>query len=777
MTSFAGNVTQSVELMRRTQSPRSKKLPDDIYIGQVASLYAGRGSVIMGLANTFLCGCVTIYETAEPIVGFIVAAFMLVGLVRQHSFVHFQKQQDRLDAERAYDWERLYTLGVSVYLFLLGAWTLSVMAVTNDPFPIVVALVATISTAYGIPIRNFAFERGTQIQTAAIAFPLFVAVAGLGGRYYMFGVLVLVPTFIFILGSAARLRVLLLDELLYRQKSEQTAAQLDVAIGSMPLGLCMISPDQRVLVANDPFRAALGLGPGQPLTDFRISTLARWVRLKKIFVAAEYQRLEDFLRRSQIPGASIALQVDDAQGRSFDLALSWSESGNAVLIVQDITDRRMSERAIDQMARFDAVTGLPNRRSFESMLQEAVRAGDSAAVLFIDLDDFKRVNDTLGHRRGDAYLVEVGARLHRNRDAGHFISRWGGDEFVVLMRGAGEGEAAQFAMRLIQELSTPCMIEGYEILAGASIGIAVSTQGDPSADMLLQRADMALYAAKAKGRCQFHVYEEGMNAAAQERRKLELDVRHALATNQFELHYQPVVNLASGQIVACEALARWFDPVRGAVPPSDFIPIIEELGLVNEFGEWVIDLACKTCANWPDDVRVAVNLSALQIRNDHLLAKKIERALVEAGLPGGRLELEITETSLLEDRDSTLGFLNDVRKLGVHIALDDFGTGYSSLSYLMSFPLDKVKIDRSFVAELGRDQRATVLVDNVAKLGSQLGMMVTAEGIETEAQAEFLRALMCVHQGQGYLYGRPMAADDFANMLLAQQRQLERRRA
>ena len=760
-------MTKPAELMRHPQPPRSKKLPDDIYIGQVASLYAGRGSVIMGLATTFLCGCVTIYETRQPIVGFLVAAFVLVGLVRQHSFVHFQRERNQLDAERAHEWERLYTFGVSIYLFLLGAWTFAVMAVTDDPFPIIVALVATISTAYGIPFRNFAFERGTQIQTAAVAFPLFVAVADLGGRYFLFGLLVLTPTFIFILGSAARLRVLLLDELLYRHKSEQTAAQLDMAIGSMPLGLCMISPDQRVLVANDPFRAMLGLAPGQLLTDFRIATLARWVRLKKIFAASEYQRFEDFLRRSRTPGASVALQIDDAQGRSFDIALSWSESGNAVLIVQDITDRRMSERAIDQMARFDAVTGLPNRRSFETALQDSIRTCDSAAVLFIDLDDFKRVNDTLGHRRGDAYLVEVGARLHRNRDSAHFISRWGGDEFVVLMRNAGEAEAAQFARRLIQELSRPCMIEGYEILAGASVGIAVSTHGDPPADMLLQRADMALYAAKAKGRCQFHIYEEGMNAAAQERRKLELDVRHALATHKFEIHYQPVVDLASGAIVACEALARWIDPERGPVPPSEFVPIVEELGLVNEFGEWVLDLACRTCATWPLDLRVAVNLSALQIRNDHLLARKIEKSLADSGLPGGRLELEITETSLLEDRDSTLGFLNDVRKLGVRIALDDFGTGYSSLSYLMSFPLDKVKIDRSFVSALGRDQRATVLVDNVAKLGSQLGMTVTAEGIETEAQAEFLRALHNVQQGQGFLFGRPVPADEFLMMLEA----------
>lgn len=753
--------------MRRVQPTRSRKLPDDIYVGQVSSLYADRGSVIMGLANTLLCGCVTIYETREPIVAFIVAAFVLVGLVRQHSFVHFNRVRDQLDAARAYNWECLYTLGVSVYLFLLGAWTFSIMAITSDPFPIVVSLVATISTAYGIPIRNFAFERGTKIQTVAIALPLFAAVAVLGGRYYLFALLVLVPTFIFIIGSAARLRVLLLDELLYRHKSEQAAAQLDMAIGSMPLGLCMISPDQRVLVANDPFRATLGIQPGQELKDFRIATLARWVRLKRIFAASEYKRFEEFLRLSQTPGASVAVQVDDVHGRSFDLALSWSPSGNAVLVVQDITERRTSERAIDQMARFDAVTGLPNRRSFETVLQEAIQAGDSTAVLFIDLDDFKRVNDTLGHRRGDAYLVEVGVRLHRNRDSAHFISRWGGDEFVVLMRGAGEEAAAQFARRLIQELSKPCMIEGYEILAGASVGIAVSTHGDPPADMLLQRADMALYAAKARGRCQFHIYEEGMNAAAQERRKLELDVRHALATQRFQLHFQPVVDLASGAIVACEALARWVDPDRGSVPPSEFIPIVEELGLVNEFGEWVLDLACRTCASWPHEVRVAVNLSALQIRNDHLLARKIEKSLADSGLPGGRLELEITETSLLEDRESTLGFLNDVRKLGVRIALDDFGTGYSSLSYLMSFPLDKVKIDRSFVSALGRDQRATVLVDNVAKLGSQLGMTVTAEGIETEAQAEFLRALHNVQQGQGFLFGRPVPAEEFLLMLEA----------
>ena len=444
----------------------------------------------------------------------------------------------------------------------------------------------------------------------------------------------------------------------------------------------------------------------------------------------------------------------------FEISLSQSTSGNSVMVMQDITDRRIAERAVDRMAWFDMLTGLPNRRSFDVALQEkltsASEGGEDFGVLFIDVDDFKTVNDTLGHKRGDSFLIEIGTRVRLACAANHLAARWGGDEFVVLTNSVDGLE--DLAAALISSLSQPCTLDGYEVKAGASIGIATSRRGALDADTLLQHDDMSLYAAKSLGRNQWKFYADELSAAAQARHQMERDIRSALEHRRFELYFQPIINLKTGAIVSFEALARWNDAERGMVPPSTFVPIIEELGLVIEFGGWVLERACQECATWPGSVRVGVNLSALQIRNDPQLEQRVRDALASTGLSPSRLELEITETILLEATGASMAMLERLRACGVKIALDDFGTGYSSLSYLLSVPLDKLKIDRSFVTALGKQGQAGILVGSVAKLGAELGMVVTAEGIETEAQYEFLRALHFVVEGQGYLFGKPTPA-------------------
>ena len=429
---------------------------------------------------------------------------------------------------------------------------------------------------------------------------------------------------------------------------------------------------------------------------------------------------------------------------------------------------RSAELANRTLATTDALPGLPNTlelaERFAQLLGDTNDSGQFA-VLFIDLDQFKRVNDALGHPRGDALLAAVAQRLRNEVAVTDLVTRFGGDEFVVLKWPlASLDEASSLAARLISSISAAYSIEGQEIVIGASVGIAVAPVDGSGRHQLLRNADMALSQAKAQGRRTWRFFEPAMAAAARARRNLENDLRSALAARNFELHYQPVVELRSGRITGCEALVRWRDSNKRIVLPSEFIGVAEQIGIITEIGNWVLCEACTACRGWPDDIRVAVNLSSLQFIRADLLAG-VSGALAQADLPPERLELEITESVLLQDFVSVRATLERLRQLGVRIALDDFGTGYSSLSYLKSLPLDKVKIDRSFVADLDEGARSLTLLRGVTKLCASLGMTVVVEGVETQEQLAVLTPEDSIDEVQGYLFGPPMPNREINQLL------------
>ena len=431
---------------------------------------------------------------------------------------------------------------------------------------------------------------------------------------------------------------------------------------------------------------------------------------------------------------------------------------------------RQATVVITRLARTDALTGLPNsfvlRERMRQVMDDIVRGGPFA-VLFVDLDHFKQINDTLGHPRGDALLAAVADRLRKVVRNSDLVARFGGDEFVVLQSpAASAGEASDLASRIIDELSASYEIEGNEIVIGASVGIAMAPADGVEPDQLLRNADMALYRAKSHGKRTWRFFETTMAAAVQTRRNLELDLRAALANKAFEIHYQPILDLRTGKITTCEALIRWRRSSRLMVPPSDFIPVAEEMGIIVDLGAWVLREACLKCAAWPPDVRVAVNLSSIQFKRDDIF-DTIARTLAHARLPADRLEIEITESLLLQDFPSTRATLERLRRYGVRIALDDFGTGYSGLSYLHSFPLDKVKIDRAFLNGLDTDSRSRTLLRGVAQLSAMLGLTVTVEGIETEEQLSVVTAETSVHEVQGYLFGAAMPDREISELLKA----------
>jgi diguanylate cyclase (GGDEF)-like protein len=543
---------------------------------------------------------------------------------------------------------------------------------------------------------------------------------------------------------------------------------LDATLENMAHGLCAYDSDLRLIVVNRRYLEIYGLSPentrpGTPLIDLMQASIDRGIHAPG--VTAE-QMFADYKRRlieNRVP----VLRRELADGRIVAVRHQPMTNGGWVGTYEDITERCHTEAHIARLARHDALTELPNRLMFrEEMTDALARVGkqtESMAVMCIDLDNFKTVNDSLGHPVGDKLLQSVGARLLATIDDGDSIARIGGDEFAILHRVRNPESTAKLARRLVKAASEPCMIEGQEINTGLSIGIAIAPDDGMDGDQLIRYADLALYRAKAEGRNTFRFYKPDMSARIQARRLLELDLRRALVAGEFSIMYQPQVSLATNELTGMEALMRWTHPVRGPVSPAEFIPIAEETGLIGPFGEWVLQQACAEAARWPDAVRVAVNLSPVQLRNRGFVTT-VTRTLAATGLPAGRLELEITEAVLMQNNETVLAMLHQLRGLGVRIAMDDFGTGYSSLNYLRSFPFDRIKIDRCFITDADRSRGGGAIIQAIATLGASLGVETTAEGIETADQLELVRRAGCT-EVQGYLISRPRLASDLPDVI------------
>ncbi len=442
-----------------------------------------------------------------------------------------------------------------------------------------------------------------------------------------------------------------------------------------------------------------------------------------------------------------------------------------LLALMDMTERKRAEARLAFMAQHDSLTGLPNRtllrQQMDEMLQHSRRSSDKVAVLMLGLDNFKAVNDTLGHGVGDKLLRGVAKRLRSTLREEDALARLNSDEFTIVQSGVVRPEdAVLLAKRILDAIGEPYLLDGHSVVIGASIGIAMSPGDGEDSEKLLKSADMALSRAKREFRGTFSFFEAEMDARAQSRRKIEIDLRDAIQNEGLRPYYQPLVDLASGRITGFEALVRWPHPERGMISPGEFIPVAEETGLINPLGGLMLHRACMDAAQWPDDVRVAVNLSPLQFRTGNLLSL-VTDALKRSGLPARRLELEITETLLLEKSSQVLATLHALRALGVRMSMDDFGTGYSSLSYLRSFPFDKIKIDQSFVRDLGANRDAQAIVRSIVSLGIGLGVTITAEGVETEAELSCLRAEGC-HEGQGFLFSRARPNAEVVSLLQAQ---------
>ena len=526
------------------------------------------------------------------------------------------------------------------------------------------------------------------------------------------------------------------------------------ALDNMGQGLCLCDRDGNITVCNPLFAAIYGLPaelavPGAPLRA-----------LLETSPCLGQSAASSLMDQHLAPGANANASIEHAlsDGRIIAVAVRPVSDGGFLATALDVTESRAASARVAYMARHDALTGLPNRFTLLEALREAARSarrGGVSAILCLDLDRFKPINDTLGHPMGDALLRSVGRRLSKLVRENDLVARLGGDEFAVLVRDiASPATAEALAQRIVASLARPYRIDGQQLRISASVGIAPIHGARADPDEALRHADLALYEAKAGGRASYRVFRPRLDDIATRRRQTEIDLRAALDSSSLAVHYQPQVDIPSGTIHGFEALVRWCHPIRGMVPPMEFVAVAEETGLIEQLGNYVLRTACRDAMTWPAPTGIAVNLSPMQFNTGNLV-RQVEQALQDSGLDAQRLELEITEGVLLKSTDSVLDQLRALKRMGVQISLDDFGTGYSSLGYFRSFPFDRVKIDRSFITGLGEHADSLAIIRAVTGLCSSLGIRTTAEGVETQGQLNLLRRERCDHV-QGYLFSKPV---------------------
>jgi diguanylate cyclase (GGDEF)-like protein len=540
---------------------------------------------------------------------------------------------------------------------------------------------------------------------------------------------------------------------------QQRTALLQGIVENFPGGIAVFDKDHRLVLCNEKQKQLMDY-PGDLFADGPLTRerLYRFNASRGEYGSGDVEEQVKSRLEMARKGEPYIYERRRPNGTYVEVRGTPLRDGGCVTTYLDITDRKRDQETIGRLAHHDVLTGLPNRALFHDRIRlglARVKRGDTLALHCLDLDRFKSVNDTLGHPVGDALLKAVAQRLSgilRDTDT---VARLGGDEFAIIqVAPASLAEVELVAKRVIAELSEPFILGENSISIGTSIGIALAPADGIDVEQLMKNADMALYRTKSAGRGTFGFFEQDMHERMQTRHQIAMGLREAIVNNKFELHYQPIVNVKTRKIVGCEALIRWSHPERGLVPASEFIPIAEECGLIGQIGDWVLKTACAEAKNWPDDIWVAVNISAAQFRGQDLIDKVTDAS---NGFPLSRLIIEITETLLMKDREVATLTLDRLRKMGVRFAIDDFGTGFSSLSYLQSFPFDKIKVDRSFVSAIANHKRSTTLRRSIIQLGYNLGMTSVAEGVETEHQLNLLRAEGCV-EAQGFLFSRAVPA-------------------
>jgi diguanylate cyclase (GGDEF)-like protein len=737
-------------------------LPADVYLSFVSSLYGNRQTLFVGVISHVITFSFVSAKTSDPFFLVWSGLVMLIWALRAQGMRRFDRaDKSDLGTEGIRYWENWYNLGAVATTLALGTACSYSLLVSRDSFAEIACISVTLATMVSVVGRNYGSPRTVDYMVFSACFPIVVGFLGLQDFYHAVLASLVLPFAMTTRMMANGVRIFLYKNVLAARDLATIADRFDTALNNMPHGLFMLDADHRILVANRRACELLHLGNQERLKDCHLDVVLRY-GVRNTFFNAEQSKsilrqLDELLKGER---SRALVQVRD--GLYLEFTASTRENGGAVLIFEDVTARVRAEKKILHMVRYDSLTGLPNRTYFADLVQDALadrRKAGTVGFMVLDVDDFKHVNDMKGHVTGDRLLCAIAERLRRisgdKAIAGHLM----GDEFILFFPNEANRRDLESRMRRFHEqLRGSYEFDGMTFLVSFSAGCVTV----PSTDFRLEetqiRADLALFETKSRSKGGFTVFEQEMDARYVDRQKLKDDLRDALAQGTLSVAYQPMFVPDGSRIECCEALSRWTHPERGPVAPNVFIQIAEEMGIVSEITRFMIMRACADCATWPTHMTVSVNLSVQDLRGTGIITL-VNEALEATGLEPHRLHLEVTESCLMEEPVKVQAILQELRGRGITIAIDDFGTGYSSLSYLDQLPLDVIKIDRSFVRNIGEDSRRFKLLRGTVNLSRELGLRIVIEGVETQEQLALINKYHCADLVQGFVFAAPMSPD------------------
>jgi diguanylate cyclase (GGDEF)-like protein len=741
-------------------------IPEDVYVGFVRSLYLDPGILIIGAFCHGIMGLMVYLRGHEPIYLVLTVLMLFAGLYR-YAAMRNVEASTITDMATAVARERYYIMAGAVQGAVIGVFSFCAVYLYADEFSELAAVSVAMGGAITIAGRNYGSKTMVAILSLTTIGPIALALMLKADLYYIVLGLFIVPFMVIIMKLAALVREVLFTAISEQKKATKLAQRFDRALNTMTHGLVMLGPDSRVVVANAEAAAVMGVAHPDRLLGRSLRALLMRSVAGGLITRKDSGFVEAQLTRALREGKGRKLLVSLANGRHLEFSAREGSDELGVITFEDVTARVQAEDKIRTMARYDSLTGLPNRAYFNEIVAERMASGDReriCALAIFDLDDFKNINDTLGHPVGDGLIYAIAEKLAFFADDDVMISRFGGDEFVIYFdRIEDENHLCKLLDGIFDGLQEEVDVAGHALRIQFSAGAVLLPVSLDDAEGMIVKADLALYKAKETGKNSWRLFEATMDAAFRQKQMLKADLRHAVDAQSLRIVFQPIVDMDSMRMVSCEALCRWDHPELGAVSPAVFIPLAEEMGIISDISVQVLKAACRECAKWPQPIGVSVNLSARDFRSADIV-QTVRQALQESGLSPSRLEVEVTETAILDDKLSTRVYLEEIRQLGVHIALDDFGTGYSSLSYLHTLPLDKVKIDRSFLKDIAVDERSLDLLTGIVSLSRRLGLAVTIEGVETYEQLRLLSSKVKPDLLQGFLFGSALSASGIETM-------------
>jgi len=733
-------------------------IPGEVYVQFVKSLYGSRGTILFGATAHLVIALLVYANSGQPIFLAFGLILFAIAVVR---YLGIRKGPEAVtDPHQARILETDYVIKGATQGVLLGAFGFCATYVYPNELGELSALALVLTALATVVGRNYGSARVVGAFTFSMLVPLACAFLLRGDLGHVVLAVLMAPFGLIVINSAADLRQLMLSAVMERKKASRLAQRFDRALNTMSHGLIMFDPNGTVVVANDRAAEHLGFRFSEQMIGRTLDALLLRGVAGSLLSRDDFATAREQLREAMDAGNGDKVLLRLLDGRYLEFTAREDKEELAVLTFEEVTHRVEVEEKIRHMARYDSLTGLPNRAYFQEMVREYVASGDRdrlCGLAIIDLDDFKSINDSLGHPVGDSVIYLVAERLVDHVSDTVKVGRFGGDEFMLYIDQVDDVEdlKARF-LRIYESTCGPVEVAGHILSIEASAGLVVFPASEGDLNEITVRADLALYAAKDAGKATWRLYEEHMDAAFRTRQMMKSDLRAAIADRQLHVMYQPIVDMETLRVSSYEALCRWTHPQLGPISPSVFIPLAEEMGLITEISRMVLETACRECTRWPEHISVSVNLSARDFQG-RAVVDIVAEALEKSQLAPHRLELEVTETALLEDQQLSHAYIKQLKELGVCIALDDFGTGYSSLSYLHTLPLDRVKIDGSFLQDVAENARSRKLLKSVVQLSRSLGLAVTVEGVETHEQLRLLRESARPDQVQGFLFGAALS--------------------